>query len=73
MICCNRQLAASMTRELSSSIRLIELERPPLTEYFITAIPADGRSVETLLGEVAKTLRDKNARIISQEVFRAGP
>lgn len=69
MICCNREPAASMTRQLSSSIRLIGLERPPLTEYFITAVPTEGRSVETLLNKVARTLRDKNARILSQEVF----
>lgn len=69
MICCNEERAALMTMERSASCRVIRLERPPLTEYFITSMPADGRSIETLLAHVADVLRRTGARIVSQEVF----
>lgn len=69
MICDNRHPAASVTTKLSSSLRLTRLERPPLTEYFLTALPQEGYSVEALLGEVARTWRDTDAAIVSQEVF----
>lgn len=69
MICDNRHPSASVTTQLSSSLRLIRLERPPLTEYFLTALPQAGYSVEALLDEAARTLRDNNAAIVSQEVF----
>ena len=69
MICDNRHPAASVTTKLSSSLRLIRLERPSLTEYFLTALPREDRPTQALLREVAETLRDNNAVIVSQEVF----
>ncbi len=58
-----------MATRRSASIRLVSLERPPLTEFFITALPAEGQSIQALLGEVAEILRDMDAQVISQEVF----
>lgn len=69
MICDNRHPSACVTTNLSASIRLIRLERPPLTEYFLTALPEAGQSIRELLGEVAKVLHHSDAQIISQDVF----
>jgi len=69
MICADRQPPPAMTATLSSSIRLVTLRRPPLTEYFVTALPAEGMPTRALLDEVARLLRDRDARIVSQEVF----
>ena len=68
MICAHRHPSASVTANLAASIRLIRVERPPLTEYFLTALPKEGRSVRELLGEVAKVLHHSDAQIISQDV-----
>lgn len=69
MICNDAYSLASSATSSSASIRLVSLERPPLTEHFITALPANGQSVQALLGEVAEILRDAGAQVISQEVF----
>ncbi len=69
MICNDAYSLVSAVTSTSASIRLVSLERAPLTEHFITALPTDGQSVRTLLGEVAEILRDADAHVISQEVF----
>lgn len=69
MICDMSQTPARATANPSPSIRLIRLERPPVTEYFLTALPNPGTSVRALLGEVADILRDNDARIVSQEIL----
>ena len=69
MICDNRHPSASVTTNLSSSIRLIRLQRPPLTEYFLTALPETGQSIRRLLEEVAEVLHHSGAQIVSQDVF----
>ncbi|MCP4641135.1 MAG: hypothetical protein GY851_11910 [bacterium] len=69
MICDNRHPSASVTTNLSASIRLIRVEREPLTEYFLTALPETGRSTQALLSEVAKALHHSDTQIISQDVF----
>jgi enamine deaminase RidA (YjgF/YER057c/UK114 family) len=67
MICDNTQLAATKT-EPASPIRMVKLERPPLTEYFITALPSKSRSIAATLREVAGLLREYDAQIVWQEV-----
>ena len=69
MICVDRQPSAATTANLSSSIRLIALRRPPLTEYFVTVLPAEGTPMTALLGEVVKILRDRGAKVVCQELF----
>ena len=69
MICNDAYSLASVATRRSASIRLVSLERPPLTEFLITALPAKGQSIHALLGEVAEILRDTDAQVISQEVF----
>ncbi|UCD51232.1 MAG: hypothetical protein JSW27_01105, partial [Phycisphaerales bacterium] len=69
MICADRQPSVAMTASLSSSIRLIALERPPLTEYFLTVLPTEGTTTAALLDQVARTLRERHATIVSQEIF----
>ncbi len=69
MICHDTYSPAPARIRLSSSIRLLSLERPPLTEYFITALPTEGLSVGDLLREVAEILRGTNAQVVSQEIF----
>lgn len=69
MICADRQPATSAMTNLSSSIRPIALQRGPLTEYFITALPTEDFSTTALLAEVAAILRDNDAQIVAQDVF----
>jgi len=69
MICAERQPSVPLTRTVSSSIRLITLQRLPVTEYFITALPMEGMSTAAMLAEVARIVRDCDAQIVSQDVF----
>jgi enamine deaminase RidA (YjgF/YER057c/UK114 family) len=59
----------SMEKRVLPAMQVITLARQSHRELFITAVPHDGRSAETMLDEIAAALRDSRAHIVSQEVF----
>jgi enamine deaminase RidA (YjgF/YER057c/UK114 family) len=61
--------SASITRNFSPFLQLTTIERPSLTEYFITAIPTEDRPPKALFREIEGILRRDDAQIISQEAF----
>lgn len=61
--------ATSISREFSQGLSLITVERPSVTEYFVTLVPTPERSEKALLTEVADILRRNDAQIISQDMF----
>ncbi len=58
-----------MEKRVLPGMHVITLARRSHRELFITAAPGDGQSAATMLGEIAATLRDSRAHIVSQEVF----
>lgn len=69
MICDNCPSPVLPTTNPASSIRIVALNRPPLTEYFITAVPSERTPVAVLLAEIAAVLHDRNAQIVAQDMF----
>jgi enamine deaminase RidA (YjgF/YER057c/UK114 family) len=59
----------SITRDFSGAFQLTTIERPSLTEYFITAVPTEGRSPQVLFQKTAEILRNNGAQIVAQEAF----
>ena len=59
----------SVQKRVLPGMQVITLVRRSHRELFITAVPDDGQSAETMLGEIAGALRDSRAHIVSQEVF----
>ncbi len=56
-------------RASSPGLDVITLDRRSYKEYFITATPNNGESVQSLFQRAADSVRANNAQVISQEVF----
>ncbi len=69
MISDNCPASTSPTMNLSSPIQVATLHRPPLTEYFISALPSEHTSLPALLRELAGITRGEHMQIISQDMF----
>ncbi|MBU0617118.1 MAG: translation initiation inhibitor [Planctomycetes bacterium] len=53
-------------------VHVATLTRPSHREVFITAVPVEGRSPQTMLCDIANVLRDTRAGIVSLDVFGLG-
>jgi len=58
-------------RQAEPGLHVVTLTRPTHTELFVTATPREGESHDALFERAAGVLRDRQAAVVSQEVFGA--
>ena len=61
--------AAKLQKSFSPGLEVITLKRRSYEEYFITSVPDGSESVESLFQRTARAVRERNAQVVSQEVF----
>jgi enamine deaminase RidA (YjgF/YER057c/UK114 family) len=61
--------AATLQRNVSPGMAIITLNRASCQEHFITSVSQGDESAESLFERVAAAIRERNAQIISQDVF----
>jgi len=58
-----------LQRSDSPGLKVITLNRQSCQEHYITSVPESAESLESLLQRAAMAVRERNAQILSQEVF----
>ena len=61
--------AAKLQKSFSPGLEVITLKRRSYEEHFITSVPDGSESVESLFQRTARAVRERNAQVVSQEVF----
>ena len=58
-----------LQRSESPGLKVITLNRKSCQEHYITSVPEGNESLESLLQRAATAVRERNAQILSQEIF----
>jgi enamine deaminase RidA (YjgF/YER057c/UK114 family) len=61
--------AETVEKRAADGLRVVTLRRPAHQELFITAATAAGESFLNLLSKIAAFLRERDARVVSMEIF----
>jgi len=61
--------AAKLQKSMSPGLQVITLNRQSCQEHFITSVPQSNDSVEAFFQRAAEAVRQRNAQIVSQDVF----
>jgi len=61
--------AADMYKSVSPGLVIMTLNRHSCREHFVTCVPQRGESAASLFQRAAGAIRQKNAQVVSQEVF----
>lgn len=61
--------AAALQKRVSPGLVVITLKRECYQEHFITSVPRGGESIAALFERAVGAVRDREAHIVSQEVF----
>lgn len=65
----DRSALATITRTSSGSLDAVTVSRPCFTKLYVTAHPVDGTDPYGMFDNLARFLKDKDAQIVSQDVF----
>ncbi|MHC4799804.1 MAG: hypothetical protein ACYTF1_24480, partial [Planctomycetota bacterium] len=59
----------TLVRTLSDGLNITTLQRPAFEEFHITLTPINGESPTGMLAKLADAIGNKNARVVSLELF----
>lgn len=62
-------LAATISKEVAPTLKVVTLARPGLSELFITAVPPDGAALGAVFAHVDRVISDAGATPIAARVF----